>query len=80
MLLLAIIDRVMSKLSPQERADLASQVVARMTAGAGPTGGAAQATTAAATGPATDPDTTGPADEAAAPIAAGEPPHPRERD
>src|SRR3712207_7484085 len=33
-LLLAIIDRVMSNLSPQERADLAAQVATQMTAGA----------------------------------------------
>ncbi len=82
-LLLAIIDRVMSNLSPQERADLAAQVAARMTAGAGTTGGAAQATMAAPTSPTTDPaaaDLGRETDEAAAPIAAGEPPHPRERD
>ena len=80
LLLLAIIDRVMSNLSQQERADLATQVVTRMTAGTGPTGDATPAATVAAAGGGTDPDTAGLGDEAGTPVAAGEPPHPRERD
>ena len=79
-LLLAIIDRVMSNLSQQERADLATQVVTRVTAGTGPTGDATPAATVASVGGETDPDTAGAADKASAPVAAGEPPHPLERD
>ena len=87
-LLLAIIDRVMSNLSPQERAGLASRVTERMTAATRSTGDAAQGIVAP-TAPAIDPDaavrpgdggTPAGVGEVGEPVAATEPPHPRERD
>ena len=87
-LLLAIIDRVMSNLAPEERADLTSRVAERMTTATESTGDAALGMVTP-TAPATDPDTAGrPSEEgtpvavgeAGVPVAATEPPHPRERD